>query len=37
MSLVAIVVVSLVTPAPSAEIMEEFEDVSKKRIDFDAE
>lgn len=36
-SLVAIVVVSLVTPAPSAEIMEEFEDVSKKRIDFDAE
>lgn len=36
-SLVVIVIVSLTTPAPADEIMEEFEDVSKKRINFDEE
>ncbi len=36
-SLIAIVVVSLATPAPSAEICEEFDDVSQKRMNFDGE
>lgn len=36
-SLAAIIVVSLVTPAPSAEILEEFEDVRANRINFDEE
>lgn len=36
-SLLAIVIVSLVTPAPSPEMVEEFEDVSQKRINFDEE
>ena len=34
-SLVAIIIVSLVTPAPSAEMIEEFDDVSQKRMNFD--
>jgi sodium/proline symporter len=34
--LLVIVVVSLLTAAPSKEMLEEFEDVSKKRIDFDS-
>jgi len=34
-SLAAIIIVSLVTPAPGEEMMEEFEDVSKNRINFD--
>ncbi len=34
-SLAAIIAVSLLTPAPSEEILEEFDDVSKKRIEFD--
>lgn len=36
-SLLAIVIVSLVTPAPSDEMNEEFDDVSLKRINFDEE
>lgn len=36
-SLAAIVIVSLVTPAPTAEMMEEFDDVSLRRINFDEE
>lgn len=36
-SLVAIVVISLVTPAPTSEMVEEFEDVSQRRINFDEE
>ncbi len=36
-SLVAIVIVSLVTPAPTAEMIEEFDDVSLGRINFDEE
>lgn len=36
-SLLAIVIISLVTPAPSSEMVEEFEDVSQKRINFDEE
>ena len=36
-SLLAIVIVSLMTPAPSQEMLEEFEDVSQKRINFDEE
>lgn len=36
-SLLAIVIVSLATPAPSQEMVEEFEDVSQKRINFDEE
>jgi len=36
-SLVAIVVISLVTPAPTSEMVEEFEDVSQGRINFDEE
>lgn len=36
-SLVAIVVVSLLTPAPSEEMKEEFDDVSQRRINFDEE
>lgn len=36
-SLLAIVAVSLLTPAPSAEMVEEFEDVSLNRINFDEE
>lgn len=36
-SVLAIVVVSLLTPAPDAEMMEEFDDVCQKRMDFDAE
>ena len=36
-SLLAIVVVSLVTPAPSEEMNEEFDDVSLRRINFDEE
>ena len=36
-SLLAIVVVSLMIPVPSQEMMEEFEDVSQKRISFDEE
>lgn len=36
-SLAAIIVVSLVTPAPSKEILEEFEDVRANRINFDEE
>lgn len=34
-SLLGIVVVSLVTPAPTEEMCEEFDDVSRKRINFD--
>lgn len=34
-SLLAIVVVSLVTPAPTSEMIGEFDDVSQKRINFD--
>jgi sodium/proline symporter len=34
-SLVLIVVVSLLTPAPTWEMEEEFDDVSRRRIDFD--
>ena len=34
-SLAAIIIVSLVTPAPSQEMLEEFDDVSQKRINFD--
>lgn len=34
-SLFVIVVVSLVTPAPTKEMIEEFDDVSKRRINFD--
>ncbi|MCM1127710.1 MAG: sodium/proline symporter PutP [Lachnospiraceae bacterium] len=36
-SVAAIVIVSLVTPAPSQEMLEEFDDVSQKRINFDEE
>ena len=36
-SLLVIVAVSLLTPAPSSEIEEEFEDVNKRRINFDQE
>lgn len=36
-SLAAIVIVSLLTPAPAREITEEFDDVSQKRIKFDEE
>ena len=36
-SLLAIVIVSLVTPAPSEEMNEEFDDVSMRRINFDEE
>ena len=36
-SLICIVVVSLVTPAPTEEMNEEFDDVSQKRINFDQE
>ena len=36
-SLICIVVVSLVTPAPTEEMCEEFDDVSQKRINFDQE
>lgn len=36
-SLLAIVVVSLLTPAPTGEIIEEFDDVSQRRINFDEE
>ncbi len=36
-SLLAIVIVSLVTPEPTAEMIEEFDDVSLKRINFDEE
>ena len=36
-SLLAIVAVSLLTPEPSAEMMEEFDDVSLNRINFDEE
>lgn len=36
-SLLAIVIVSLLTPAPSKEMVEEFNDVSQKRINFDEE
>lgn len=36
-SILAIIIVSLVTPAPSQEMVEEFEDVSKNRINFDEE
>lgn len=36
-SVLAIVIVSLVTPAPSAEMIEEFEDVTQNRINFDEE
>ncbi len=36
-SLAAIIVVSLVTPAPSEEIYEEYDDVSQKRMNFDGE
>lgn len=36
-SLLAIVIVSLVTPAPSEEMNEEFDDVSLRRINFDEE
>ena len=36
-SLAAIVIVSLVTPAPTAEMIEEFDDVSLGRINFDEE
>ncbi len=34
-SLLAIVVVSLVTPAPTNEMIREFDDVSQKRVNFD--
>lgn len=34
-SLAAIIVVSLVTKAPSAEMLEEFDDVSQRRMNFD--
>lgn len=36
-SLLAIIIVSLVTPAPTAEMVEEFDDVSQRRINFDEE
>lgn len=36
-SLIAIVVVSLLTPAPTSEMIEEFDDVSQRRINFDEE
>lgn len=36
-SILAIIMVSLATPAPSQEMVEEFEDVSKNRINFDEE
>lgn len=36
-SLAAIVAVSLLTPAPSEEMKEEFDDVSQRRINFDGE
>lgn len=36
-SLIVIVIVSLATPAPTEEIIGEFEDVSKRRINFDEE
>lgn len=36
-SLIAIVVVSLLTPAPTNEMIEEFDDVSQERINFDEE
>lgn len=35
-SLLFIVAVSLITPAPEKEMLEEFDDVSQRRIDFDA-
>ncbi len=34
-SLAAIIIVSLVTPAPSSEMVEEFDDVSQRRMNFD--
>lgn len=36
-SLLFIIIVSLLTPPPTEEMITEFEDVSKKRIDFDQE
>lgn len=36
-SLIFIIIVSLLTPPPTEEMVTEFEDVSKKRIDFDQE
>lgn len=36
-SILAIIIVSLITPVPSREMIEEFEDVSKNRINFDEE